>query len=498
MSTPILNYQNPGVYVTQSTLPNIGAVSSSAINTLFLASVPSGNFPTNSYQDVFHVTVSGNGPQTFTLSQPGTVSNFSVINNTYGNAYTVSGSGTTVAPGYNVAPATTSGNVTVFTVSGLPSNTWLRASYNYSTCTPSTMYTFGDFNSLQAVFGPAFSYVNGTPTVTSPCTLAGYLAFLNGAELVSCMNITQTASGVVNPGVDLINGIYGTINIPGIDVFVPLGMDTTYLTAGQSGGPLFSNLSAFLQAQAYNGTYQRAFIGLSQAVASGVNQSLINTCTSIIGDTSSNSRMSLVAPQSVNYNVGLNSTTGSVTGNVSVDGFYMAAAVAGLFASLPNVATPLTNKYINGFSSISNQPSTADSNTLQSYGTLMIRQNNTGALRIRQGLTTNVSTWLTQEVSINAIGDSLSKSLATALRDSSLIGSPLTVSTINGIQSVITTTLGSAVSSGLIQAFSNLSYSQSSSNPTSINVTFTYSPTIPLNYINVNLTIDSSTGTVTF
>lgn len=496
MPNPIPGYTNPGVYVTQSTLPNIGAISSTTLNTLFLASVPSGNFPTSSNQDVFKVN--STSPQTFTLSQSGTISSFAVTNNTYGNSYSISGSGTTVASGFNIATPTTSGNVTVFTVSGLPANTWLRASYSYTTCTPSTMYTFSDFNSLQSVFGPAFSYVNGTPTVTSPCTLAGYLAFINGASLVSCMNITQTASGVTNPGVDLITGIYGTLNIPGIDVFVPLGMDTTYLTAGQSSGPLFSQLSSFLQAQAYNGVYQRAFIGLNQAVASGTNQSLINTCTSIIGDTNSNSRMSLVAPQTVNYNVGLSSTTGTVTGVVPVDGFYMAAAVAGLYAGLPNVAVPLTNKYINGFSGISNQLTTADSNTLQSYGTLIIRQNNVGALRIRQGLTTNVSSWLTQEISISSVGDALSKQLSSALHNSGLIGSPLSVATINGLQSVVNTTLGKAVSSGLIQAFSKLSYSQNPSNPTAVNITFSYSPTIPLNYINVNLTVDSSTGTVTF
>ena len=67
---PISNYQTPGVYVTESTLPNVNAIPVNALNIAFFGYVPPANAPTNFYQDVFQTTTSGT-PQTFTLTQSG-------------------------------------------------------------------------------------------------------------------------------------------------------------------------------------------------------------------------------------------------------------------------------------------------------------------------------------------------------------------------------------------------------------------------------------------
>jgi len=489
---PIPNYQTPGVYVTESTLPNVNAISANALNIAFFAYVPSGNYPTNSYQDVFQTTTSGI-PQTFTLTQSGAIaSSFVVYNNTTGYQIAVSGSAGAVASGFNVAYPVTSGNSTTFTVSGFAPNTWINAQYNYSTALPGIIYSFADYNSVQSIFGPAFSYVNGNPTVTSPNTLAAYLAFQNGAQVVSCMNIVSTNGSTS----DFMSAIYSTQTNQTIDVIVPLKFDNAYSTAGGTNGTLFYGLSNYLNAQANNGIYQRAFIGLDGTVASGT-QNLINTCSAITTNLN-NTRVSLVAPQLVTYNPGLNSSTGTTTGVVNIDGLYLTAAVAGLFAGQPNVATPITNKSVNGFVGIPNQISTANSNTLQSYGTTVVRQDRFGNLTVRQGLTTNVSSWLTQEISINAIADSLAHLMTNSLNASNLIGAPLTSSNVASLKSVVQSTLSTAVRTGLIQTYTNIQYGQNPQNPTQVNVSFTYSPTIPLNYIDVVMTIDSNTGTISF
>jgi len=490
----IPNYQTPGVYVSQTQYPNVGALSTTSPNILFLAFVPSGQSPTNPKVDTFLVQ---SGNSTFTLTQSGTITGFVASNNVTGVSYVASGTVNAVASGFNVSNPVTTNNVTQFTVSGLPANTWVNVNYNYGTVIPGVFYTFNDFNSVQSLFGPAFSYVNGTPTVTSPNTLAAYLAFQNGAQVVTCTNIISTTnSGTTGEFFNAI--VSGTQFYPGVDVIVPLKYDSAFNSnATWQTSALFTPLTNYLTAQANNGTFQRAFLGLDQTVASGTNPSLINTAQ-LIDTTLNSSRVTVVAPQSVTYNPGLNTTNGSTTGYVNLDGIYLTAAIAGVFAGQPNVATPITNKTVTGFIGIPNQISANDSNVLQSFGTTVVRQNNFGTLTIRQGLTTNVTNWLTQEISINAIGDQLAKALTNALNNSGLIGSPLTQTNVHSLESVVASTLQYAVKTGLIQAYLNLSFSQSPSNTTQINVTFTYSPTIPLNYIQVTMSIDSSTGSITF
>jgi hypothetical protein len=492
---PIPNYQSPGVYVTQTSSPTAGTIPNNAINTAFFAYVPSGSAPTNAWSDKFLVTNSGT-PQTFTLSQSGAITSFSLLNNTTGTVLVASGSNGLVASGFNYAPPVTSSGTTTVTVSGLPSNTWLSANYNYPTAQFGQLYTFTDFNSLQTVFGPAFTYnnVTGTSVVNSPATLAGYLAFQNGSTVVSCMNIISVSGGTET---EFLSAIQSTTTIPGIDVIVPLKMDSTYYTSGGTNGTLFFGLDSFLTAQATNGVYQRAFIGLDSNVGNGTTQNLINTCQAITTNLNS-TRMSLLAPQTVTYNPAINGNIGGTTGLTTINGYYFAAAVAGLFSGLPNVAYPLTNKFISGFAGIPNQISVSDSNTLQSYGTMVTRQDKFGNISIRQGLTTNISSWLTQEVSINAIGDQLAKNLTNALNYSGIIGSPLTPATVTTLESVVQSTLTKALNTSLIQSFTNLTYSQNPNNPTQINISFQYSPTIPLNYVNVNFSINTATGSVQF
>jgi hypothetical protein len=491
---PIPNYQTPGVYVTQTTSFNTGTISPNALNTAFFAYVPSGNAPTNAWSDKFLVTTSGN--QTFTLTQSGTVTGFSVVSNTTGFTYAASGIVSAVASGFNVSSAVTSSGITQFTVSGIAANTWISANYNYPTALYGQLYTFTNFNDVQTAFGPAFTYnqLTGTSVVNSPNTLAAYLAFLNGSQVVSCMNITAVSGGTTG---EFMAAIQSTTNTTGIDIIVPLKFDNAYSTSGGTNGSLFYSLQGFLNAQAAQSVYQRAFIGLDGTVGNGSTQNLINTCQAITSNLNS-SRMSLMAPQTLGYNPATNGNAGTVTGITTIDGYYLAAAAAGLLSGQSTVATPITNKYVQGFAGIPNQISVSDSNTLQSFGTTVVRQDRFGNITVRQGLTTNTTNWLTQEISISAIGDQLAKNLTNGINSANIIGSPLTPVTLASLQSTVGSLLTDAKNSGLITAYNGVTYSQNPNNPTQVNVRFQYSPTIPLNYVSVVFSINSSTGTITF
>lgn len=499
---PIANYQNPGVYVTQVSNPALAGINNNALNICFLAAVPSGvSAPVASQTDRFLLTTTS-GVQSFTLAISGAqASTFAAYNNTTG-ATLVSGVdySTTVSNGVITGFTTISGGNGISGVNGVGQNGYIRTTYNYSTAVPGIFYTFYDFNSVQNLFGPAFNFssTDGSVSINSPATLAAYLAFQNGAQQVTCTNIVvsgaTTVSGVNTTTAstqDFVNAVYNLVSVPGVDVIVPLKYDTNFNTV--SSGTLFSGLTSFLTAQAANGIYQRAFIGMDSTVTTN---NLVNTVSRIVSGLNS-TRVTLAVPPVVTVNPGLNTYSNISTGTYDVDGYYLAAALAGLFVGQEDVYIPITHKQVAGLVGIPNQLSTSTSTIVQSLGGTIVRQRNDGTIYVRHGLTTNISNWMSQEISINAIGDRLAQNVQAAIENSSVIGNPLTQTTLTSLQSIVMTTLIGAVTSNLIQSYQDPTFTINPSNPTTVNVRFEYSPTFPLNYVQVTMSVDTQTGGIT-
>jgi hypothetical protein len=477
--SPIQGYQNPNVYVQQAPSPIITNAVSTAPNILFLAWSPT--LPTNNQNDTFQFT-SPSGIQTFTLSQSGTVSNF-VLTNSLTGAPLVSGTN------YS-GPTTTSGITTFTTISGssfVQNSTYLQASYTYTTVAPGSVYTFTDYNSAANTFGQPFVYSGSTPVINSPATLAAFLAFQNGAPQVTLSNIVSASGSLV----DFLTAIQSFTGMDTFDLIVPLVYDTNYNSS--STGILFKGLAQFLNAQANNGIFQRTFIGLDSSAAGS---SLpMNVPINIATDMDS-TRVSVVNLPTINYNPGFNSTTGTTTGVISINGYYVAAGLAGLWASQPP-QIPLTHESLAGFSSLSNQLTSSQETTLQSYGVLVVAQERNGTIYTRHGLTTNTTNWLTQEISINAVGDYVAKNFKENFISSNLIGQALTPSAMSAINNLTVSVLNDLKVSGVIQNYTAINIVQNVNNPTEVLVTFLYAPTIPLNYISVTIAINTSSGAFT-
>lgn len=480
---PILNYQTPGVYVQQTNNAALVSVNSTALN---ICIVSSGTLPNATTTEKFQTTTSG--AQTFTLAQSSAIgSSLAMTNNSTGATVASGSMGVTPTGSWTVSGTT-------LTTSGFSTNTWLNATYNYPSAAFNTVYQFSDFNTLQNTFGAPFTYISGTASVNSPISLASYLAFQNGAQLISCVLVSGGSAD------NFFSVISGAITNAGsaIDVLVPLCYDTQYNTAVTSSG-LYPAISNWLNAQANNGIYQRAFLGLDSTVTAGgsVNTQggLLNTVKNIAASIP-NQRLALVAPDQITINPGLNSATGLATGTVNIAGYYLAAALAGTFVGQTDVYIPITRKQVNGFSSIPNQISTADSNSLQAYGSTVVRQERDGTMYVRHGLTTNTTNWLTQEISISAIGDRLADRVQSALEQSGIIGGVMTPNTLATLQTIVASVLIQAQTDNLIQSYQNLTYVVVP--PTSVNVTFQYSPTYPLNYVNVNFSLNAQTGSLQY
>ena len=477
--SPIPGYQNPAVYVQQApTNITTNAVLTGVPNILFLAWAPT--LPSATQNDTFLFT-STSGIQTFTLTQSGAISNF-VLTNSLTGAPLVSGTN------YS-GPTTVSGVTTFTTISGssfVQNSTYLQASYGYNTVLSGTVYNFTNYNSAASVFGQPFVYSGSTPVINSPASLAAFLAFQNGAPQVSLYNIVSQSGSLA----DFLTAVQSFTSNDSFDLVVPLVYDTTYNS--QATGPLFKGISQFLTAQANNGIFQRAFLGLDSSVTTSLAQ---NVPINIANDMNT-SRISIVNLPTINYNPGFNSSTGTITGVVSLNGYYVAAGLAGLWASnAPQI--PLTRKSLSGFASISNQLTTSQETTQQSYGVLVVAQNRNGSIYVRHGLTTNTSNWLTQEISISAVGDYVAKNFKQNFINSNLIGQALTSSAMSAINNLTVTILNDLKVSGVIQNYTGISVVQSTSNPTQVLISFLYSPTIPLNYINITIAINTSSGAFT-
>jgi len=159
--------------------------------------------------------------------------------------------------------------------------------------------------------------------------------------------------------------------------------------------------------------------------------------------------------------------------------------------------TPLTHQTLLGFSSLSNQLTSSQETTLQSYGVLVVAQKRNGTIYVRHGLTTNTSNWLTQEISINAVGDYVGKNFKENFTNSNLIGQALTPSVMSAIGNLTTGVLSDLKTTGVIQGYTGINIVQDPNNPTRVLVSFLYSPTIPLNYINITIAINTASGAFT-
>ena len=499
---PISNYQIPGVYVTQ-TQTSLNTINPTAINVAIVADQATPAAQT----DTFNGVIPTSGTTIGQLSKPMVVTTSTGTYTSY-SGFTVtwlSSSGTTVTGTYgtNFNVITTSGQpYSLLTTSGITAtgtNTLPSGTVNITYANNWGAYgTYYNYNQVYAAVGTA---VSGS-AIINPASLAAYLAFLNGANTVQIMPVARI-SGVTSantsdwtrvfavPPATSTSDVTLLSNFTGVDVIVPL-----YGFLDASNQPATSSVSSgivnYLNSQFNYGIYQRVFAGVDGTAG----QVTSNSMTALASGFNS-TRVSLVFPGSINYNPGLNTTTGLTNTNFNIPGYYLAAALAGLFVGQPNVATPITNKKVAGFNNIPNQISINDAATnYLPNGITTVYQKRDGNFWVLQGLTTNVQNWLTQEISINAIGDQLSYNIYNDLNSGYLIGGPMTATTISSAKGGIISTLINAVATGLIQNYQNVVLSVAQSTPTTVNVTFQYAPTYPINYIQVTLSFNTQTGNV--
>lgn len=359
-------------------------------------------------------------------------------------------------------------------------NPQVTVTYHYTDADYHALHAIDDYDTFTEIYGPALDATTGA--IVSPLSLAGQIAMQNGANQLYAIALSGvgTLQQQFSDAYKLLAGNYAA------NVIVPLwdGITTQTGIAG-----MLQSLKALVENDARDGFLRVAIAGFDQAY--DPNPTDVATLASSLGS----SRVIIPWPNRLNlYNGVLNS-------NIVVDGFYLAAAYAGMLAARP-AQMPLTRKFPTGFvgmpTKVQQGLTKSVKNQLSSSGVCVTEVDRNARLVIRHGLTSDFSGGvLSREISLVRAQDSLYNLIQDTLENAGLIGIPIEADTGLRVKSVTSGGLELAKTQGLIVDYNNLKVRQQSppaGDPTIIEVKFAYKPAWPLNYILVSFTIDTSTG----
>lgn len=317
-------------------------------------------------------------------------------------------------------------------------------------------------------FGPAFK---ATGEVNSPLTLAGQLAFVNGASSILAVAVKKTGDAVKPSDFE---EALAKVSGERVSIIVPV-TDASSIKA---------QVSAHVTRNSANGAERRAILGLDGTVSSVTSEARKTAAESI-----RNARVLLVSPSAISLYVSTANNT------VTVGGQYVAAALAGLASSL-GPAIPLTRKSIVGFQSIPRQEAPAVRDLETQSGVTTLEQAANGSIRVRHGVTTDPSSLTTREWSIVGQRDAMVSAVRDTLDNDGIIGSLIDSLTLSNVKASVDTALQGLVNAGTILSYTDLKVRQSPSQPDHVEVRFAWRASVPMNYVVVRYALNITSGSL--
>jgi hypothetical protein len=297
-------------------------------------------------------------------------------------------------------------------------------------------------------------------------TLSGYLAILNGAvllimkQVLKVPNTNQASAQAYNEAIDeLATPLPGNIRP---DIIVPGSTDTSVYTHLTHHCEVQSNIRNQAERMGMIGFASGASATTAQTVARGLNSSRI------------------VAYYPDSSVITLTDEVGQSFESL-VDGSFFAAAVAGAVVSpAVDVATPYTRRRIQGFTRIPNILDPVEANQTAVAGVTLLEDLDP-IIRIRQGLTTNMTSVLTRLPTVIQIADFVQQQSRSIL--DSFIGTKFLASRTNEVVVSMTGLFRSLVQAEIVGAFTGMTATIDADDPTILRFEMFYSPIFPLLYI---------------
>lgn len=174
--------------------------------------------------------------------------------------------------------------------------------------------------------------------------------------------------------------------------------------------------------------------------------------------------------------------------NQTLDGFYLAAAAGGYVSGTGNIAMPLTNKVMTGFTILRSKNFSPFIREQISAAGITLVQPVSGGGKVVWGKTTTQSGFVEeQEISIVFIRDRVAKSMRAAFEG--FIGLPEDPTLLGSLTVRAVAALNSFVSQNLITAYNNLTVERDSVDPTQYNISVRVAPNYPVNFIFIKISV---------
>jgi hypothetical protein len=171
-----------------------------------------------------------------------------------------------------------------------------------------------------------------------------------------------------------------------------------------------------------------------------------------------------------------------------VDGFFMAAAAAGLLSGIPNVAIPLTNKTLAGFTILRDKLFRPIIIENLVGGGITVVQPAIGGGNVIWGKTTTTSGFAEEEeISIVFIRDRIAKSMRAGFRG--FIGTAESETTQGSLTARANGLLQAFIAQGLITQYADLQVARDSVEPRQWNVRVAVQPVFPVNWIYIRVNV---------
>jgi hypothetical protein len=319
-----------------------------------------------------------------------------------------------------------------------------------------------DMNAIRNTYG--FELVNG---VVTPITTAVNLMFQNGAPRIIISQALTAGQTDMQTAIDAMKAF-----------------DVDIICAPQSTNSTLTQYmrNHVLTQSAPGQRHERVFLTSADGF-SDATTTIVAKATSYATD-----RFWMVAPPA--FNLVLQDAVTKVNQTVFLSSQYLAAAVAGSVCNPANdAATPLTRESIIGPSDLSTfNYLDSDKDYLAQNGVMVIEFGNRGGLQIRHGVTTDTTSVNTVTPSIRLIKDYILKTLRPLL-DRTYIGTKIDSQTPSKVATTISTYLDQQIANVIIQKKGTITVTQSTFDPRTINVTFSFMPIYPLEFMDISFSL---------
>ncbi len=338
-------------------------------------------------------------------------------------------------------------------------------------------YTKTDFSSK--LFARLSDVVNeyGDVSPDNPLSLAAYLAFLNGASVVGCQQVPKTPGSATASEAAYIAAIDASAgeSLPGFVAPAVLVL----LTPATQTLARYMAIHCDTQSSIRFKAERTAIFGF--AAGTRVDQALA------IAQTAGDTRVRFVYPDITSLS--LTDALGA-TRTYLVDGRYLAASVAAS-TTAPTIdpATPWESRSLTGFTSLNRRLDAVVMNQL-AVGGITVLENRPPFIRIRHGLTSDMTNILTKTPTVIQIADEIQKRVRAVCNP--FIGAKFLPQILGQIEGRLSEMFKQAVNEQIIANFTNISVVADPADPTAIIVNAYYQPVFPLLYIQVTLRVSAS------